>query len=108
MKQSKMNEALNKVAEHTSLEFIRDNLEKIRHCVATGVPIIIKDGELVDPGDMFIPLIRHDGPYKYEPTTTLPPFSFKESAKVNKEFFDKGEKKVKDALHKLKTGRQHD
>lgn len=48
MKQSQMDEALNRVAAHTSLEFMRDNLEKIRHCVATGVPIIIKDGELVD------------------------------------------------------------
>lgn len=48
MKQSKMDEVLNRIAEHMSLQFMRDNLEKIRHCVATGQPIIIKDGELVD------------------------------------------------------------
>lgn len=55
MNQSKMDEVLNRVAEHMSLEFMRDNLEKIRHCVATGAPIIIKDGELVDT--------TNDGPW---------------------------------------------
>lgn len=135
---NKMNDTLNKVAAHMSLEFMRDNLEKIRHCVVTGQPIIIKDGELVDPDDFYknpeeveisssemnndllhdLPLVRVDaGPYKYEPTTTLPPYSFKKPSETitaieikrrHKEYWDKADKRIEDALHKLKTGGQHD
>jgi hypothetical protein len=53
MNQSKMDEVINRIAAQMSLEFMRDNLEKIRHCVATGAPIIIKDGELIDPNNMY-------------------------------------------------------
>ncbi len=84
-----MNDILNRIAEAMSLEFMRDNLEKIRHCVATDVPIIIKDGELIDT--------TNDGPGEEDGSWAE---GWEERCKASLN--------IRDESHKLKTGRKYD